>query len=465
MPDPVATPHQDTARQAAQAAEAAARSASGSAIPPNETAAALDAPSDTPQDPGPGRSAAPAPAAEEAAPERALPPVGSLGNDKRNAITARFRTARAETPPDDEAISDFTRSGGMPEDFRQAAGEQPAEGDGAPQPGNEPPAVAAPEPAPAPEPPKTVKIKVRGEEKEVPLDDVIAAARKAYAAEDYLDEAKGKLNEVNSLLRETKDRVTRPTQDGQPQATLNGAQPADPAQPVDPSLQPQESPVKKLVEAIQFGDPAEAEALLTNTIREAAKATTREEMLAQRIQQDTVKAQEAVKTFTETHADIANDRKSRAAVEADIQEQQAEDLKALNVDFNKIRQDGQPATPADIANYHRLLRANGYNVKSPAQMLETGIKNFLSWKGIKTPEPPADPTPPTPPQPPQQRNPAPRVEISVDRQRRPVTAQQLPQPPKPAPLPPPKPQDRSDVVKAMRELNASRRKQTLGIGA
>lgn len=481
---PVVTPHADTPRQVAQATEANERAINERArgvapIPANETAIALETAADAPQDPVEGTRSAlyPQPAAEPKADPKPAPKVASPFDDKRAAITARFRTERTTTAPETgrDEITDFTRSGGMPEEFRQFDQAVGAEAQAAPD--------AAPEAAPAPTSessdgaapadavpqtaPQTVKVKVNGQEIELPIEQVIAKAQIALASENILDEVKRLKNE----LIDRAQPPARPGQDGHHAAPQNGhhadltTQPAEPGQAADPALQHQESPIKKLIESIQFGDPNEAEPLLLNTIGQMTEAATRKAFLDARILDDAAAADRALNEFSKQHTDIANDPKARAVIEADIFEQQAKDLQALNVDFGKIRHDGRQATPADIANYHQILRSQGYNVRSPAQLLERAHGNFLEWtKGIK-PQPPADPPPPAPAPQQQQRSAAPRVEITVDRSQRRQAAVQQPSRPAPQPAPqPPAPQSRSDVVKAMKERNATRRGQTLGIG-
>ena len=459
MPDPVVTPHADTARQSAQAAEAGAREKAGTAIPAGETSEALAVAGDTEASHQPAPRAA-EPAAETE-PSRPAPKYGSLGDEKRAAIIARFRTERTETAEAErDDVSDFTRSGGMPEEFREAADAPAEEVAAAAEP--EPAAPAPAETAPAPEP-QLVEVTVRGEKKMVPLSEALSKAQIAYAADNYLDEARNRLESAKSLeneIRATRSApsgVTHPTAPNEPQTTEQP--PVD-----DPSRHP-ESPVKKLVEAIQFGDPAEAETLLVNTIREVSQATANQELESNRIREDAAAAKRALDKFKDDHKEIAEDPMARAAIEQNVLTQQVTDLSNLGVDLGKIRKDGRPATPADVSNYHQILRSQGHNVRSPGQLLEAAHSKFLEWKGIapKPPQPAADDPPPAPQPPQQQRTTAPRVEISVERQaRRQAAPQQPARPPAPVRQPEP-PRDRSDVVKAMQERRAAQRGQTLGV--
>ena len=452
--DTVVTPHTDTARQAEQVADAQ-KSAGANRIPAGETDLATATIGDVDSGPQPGL----APNAQPDAPQPKLPTVRSLNDEKRAAITAKWRTDRNEeaTGGDDaDALASTVRSAGLPPEFAQQAEPAPQ-----PQPEPEPePEVAAaePEPQPADSPPvenpspqQKYKIKVRGEEKEVSHEELIALARKAAAADDYLDEAKAKLNDVNTLLRETKNRAARPAQ-GQPQADPSQTQPT--GNPPDPmQVQPQDDPFGKLVETIQFGDPEEAKQLLQKTIGMTTAQMVQAGLQQARFRDEGARAAKTVKDFEAAHPDIAKDSKARAAIEQDIYDQQRADLDEIGVDPNTLRQDGLPATSADIAQAHRWFRVEQgmTSLKTPQQMLETAHDNFLEWKGIKK----ATPAVPTPTTPTSQPRVAPVVH--VDRTVRRQAIPQQPSPtatPRPAPAPAPAPQTmdgrRSSIVQAMK---------------
>ena len=379
--------------------------------------------------------------------------VRSKFDDKRAEITARFRTARTAEVADRDEISDFNREGGVPADFREAAGiaepepELPAE-EAAPEPQPEPAPVAAPQ---------TVRVKVRGQEMEVPLEEALGKARIAYAAEDYLDEAKGKLNEVNALLRQAKEQPARVGPNGQPQAAPLTAQPTEQPQPAPADLQPQESPFKKLVEAIQFGDPQEAEALFQNTLGAVAQNAVQQGLVGQRLRDEGARAMKTLNDFKDQNPELANDPMASAAIQAKIFELQVQDLQAIGVDPARIRPDGQSPTPGDIADAHKWYRSEGFSVRSPQIMLETARDNFLQWRGVKqepTPDPAAAPA----------AKAAPRVVVNRDERRQAIQ----PQPsrttaPREATPQPNQPRDRSDIVNSMKQQRAVKRGQTLGL--
>lgn len=421
--------------KAAQDAEGNARAEAG--IQPGDNTQALDVvDADGAAGGDEAARAAPAPAAEPA--ERTAPPVRSEFNSRRDEIAKRFRADRTtEAAEQADDISDFARSGLPPEfaappiNLEPAQAEQGEQAEGADAGADESQQAA---------PPQKVKIKVRGQELEVPLEDVLAKAQIAYAADDYLDEAKSKLDEVNNLLRSTKEQAPRPGQQGQHQAPQNGANP-QPSPATDPAAEHPGDEIDKLIETLQFGDPTEAKALLKNTISGEAGKAVSQELQSQRLRDEGTRAAKVLKDFEEAHPEIANDKRARAAIESDILDLQVEDIKALGIDPDKLRPDGNPPTPGDIAVAHRWYRANGFQVRSPQEMLETATKEFLNWKGVAG-DKPAGTAPRA----------APRVDVTVDRTARRQAIPQQPSrsaAPQPAtPAAPAQPRDRSEIVRA-----------------
>jgi hypothetical protein len=427
--------------KAAQEAEAAANRAAG--INPADRAAALDTGGDgVPQDPG--TRAAPSDPPQQQQP---LPPARTAFDNKRDAIHARFRTER--NAADAEAADDitaFARDGGMPQDFRQAAGEpEPAADvvdDVVADQGNE-----SGDPLPQP---RTVKLKVHGKEIEMPLEEALAKAQIAMAADNVLDEAKTRLKQVDELLAQTRDRATHAAQ---PNTTANGVQ--SEAFQAEQQTDPNQGNERKLAEVLQFGDPEEAETLLQNTIEQRAQQIVQRQLYEQRLAEEGSRTAKVLKDFEESNKEIAADPKARAVIEQTMLDLQREDLVALGLDPNRIRQDGQPPTPGDIAIAHRHYRATGYGVRPPQDILQAATDAYKSWKGIKDPTP-ADPA----------QKGAPRIDVSVDRTAR---RQAIPQQPsrtsaprtEQAPAEPPR--DRSSIVLAEKARRAKMRGQ-VGIG-
>lgn len=416
----------------AQEAEAKARAETG-ANNAAENLAAMDVAVDEPRgDPG-------APAPQKADPEqRKAPPVKAKFDDKRAEIINRFRSSKRNEAEDRDDISDFARSG-LPPELAPPAEE--------PEDQTEPePAAAAPEP----DAPTKIKLKVRGQDMELSLDEVIANAQKALASDNYLDEAKSKLKEVDDLLRSTRNQAPRPGQTGEHHADPNGAPKTEQQQQTeDQDPQHPEGSLDKLVDALQFGDREEATALLQNTIderanRAAAQAVT-QSLQSERLREEGARATKVLQDFEARHPEIANDKKARAAIESDILDYQVEDITALGVDLNRIRPDGQPPSAGDIALAHRWYRSQGIKVRSPSEMLEKATESYLDWKGVKAP---------TPPNPADPGNKAAPLVVTVDRTAR---RQAIPQQPGQSGAPPrdpaqtaPQPRDRSAIVHDMR---------------
>lgn len=423
-----------------QAAEATARTNAG--VQPGESLA-TDVIDDVGVDPAPSpqRQAQPEPEA------RPTPPARSQHDSRRDDIVARFRTDRAAIQDEQrDDITDFARSG-MPPEFTEPNAPVIEEIE------PEPAAATAPAPAAAPQ---KVKLKVRGQEIEVSLEEALAHAQISYAADNYLDEAKSKLGEVNQLLTQTRNSAPRAGQDGAHPAAPQGAKPTDPDDPaaVDPPQHP-EDPIDNLIQTIQFGDPEEAKVLLRDTIAgEATKAVSN--TLDQRALIDEgARTAKVLKDFEIANPEIAKDDMARAAIEARVLAIQREDIKALGIDPATMRPDGLPPTPGDIANAHRFYRAKGFKVTAPADMLQTATDSFLEWKGVKKPNTPADPAPQA----------QPRVDLTIDRSARRQAAPQQPTrtaAPQPAQTPQPaKPRDRSAIVESMRAKRAAPRGQIL----
>lgn len=419
--------------KADQEAEATARQAAGTN--PGEGADALVTIEDGPAlDPG----AAPAAQSTEPEPQRAAPPVKSKFDDKRNDIVARFRSDRGlEADGNRDEISDFARSG-MPPEFEPPAPVAEAE----PEPAADP---AAPDPIPdnPAAAPQKYKVKVRGQEQELTLEELTAKAQIALAADTYLDEAKTRLNEVDALFRETRNKATRASQEPQHPAAPNGTQSTE--QPSTAAGDPQhpEDKMAKLVETMQFGDPEEAKTRLQDTIAGQVSEAVQSTLQRQRFQDEGARTAKVLKDFQDQHPDIAKDSKARAVIEADVVEQQLADIVALGIDPAKLRPDGLSPTSTDIANAHRWYRNQGFKVRPPQELLETGMKNYLEWKGVAAPKPAAPAA-----------GAQPRVDVTVDRSARRAAIPQQPSrtvaPKQDARTQPTaQPRDRSSVVQAM----------------
>jgi hypothetical protein len=131
-----------------------------------------------------------------------------------------------------------------------------------------------------------IDVKVNGEVRQMKLSEVVAAAQKTVAADDYLATARATLEEARAARAEFR-AAQQPT--GQPAGAdaTPGAKAGDDQQTVDALAN---IDFGKLVEQIQYADPAEAGAALKATISEAVKAAgggqAVEEIVAQRVSEE-----------------------------------------------------------------------------------------------------------------------------------------------------------------------------------
>lgn len=420
--------------KAEQDAEAAARAS-------ERQTPVVEVPSEPATDTPVAEAAAPPPAPPSDEPPP--PPVKRelLPNDQRRAdIAARFRASRNE-PPDDGAPDPMRRAteADLPPEFQP----QPEPPPPAAEPVDEPePAVGEPG---VPAPPAKHKLKVRGREIEVTEEELFSAARKGLAGDDYLDEAKRKLDEINEYQR----TVTAP-RDGQPakppgvQKTTQAAEEtADPAE----GSEPPENPYAKLVEAIQFGDPGDAAAQLQTLVNTEATTRSKAALQDERMRNEAVRSQRVLEEFKGQHADLAQDPMARAAIETRLYDLQAEDLRKLGIDDATL-----PTNPAELSKWHLFYRTEGHTVRDAETLLKTARDDFLTWRGVEKEKPAAPKA-------------EPRIEVSVDRTARRASIPQQPTrtvTPKPNSVVADKPpRSRSDIIQAeivrrnkLRGLNA-----------
>lgn len=390
---------------------------------------------------------------EPDASDRIKPVVRSPKDEQRDAIIARFRQDR-QAAVEDEADSDaaqirkFTREGMPPE---LDAISEPAEAVIEPE-------VLVPEPEPAePEPvePQKVKVKVRGVETEITLDEAIAAAQKSLAADTYLEDAKSKLREVDSLLRATQQRATRPAQPaehhGEPQEAQTGS--AETTATDETGEHPADA-FAAAVEKIQYGDPKEAAASLQQLVAAEAGKQSKEALRFERTRNDEIRSQKVLKDFMAVHPDLANDEFASAAIEKRLFNLQKEDLLGLGIDDDKL-----PQNPAEIAKWHQYYRVEGHNVRNAETLLTTARDDFMKWKG------PAS-VPATQPAAVVVQGQTPKIAVTVDRTARRAAIPQQPTrtgTPKPDNVTNPVPvRERSDIVQQMKLTRAKPRQQILG---
>ena len=366
---------------------------------------------------------------------RPKPIVQSPKDRARDDIVKSFREQRnLKTDDDADEINKFTRSG-MPPELLALEDETLVQGE--PEEQEEQIEETQEELLEEEQVPAKRKLIIRGKEVEVTDEEFLALAQKAAAADDYLDEAKRKLKEVDELVRQTRTQAGRDsqtnTQNGQNNPQNNGQE--DPNAPGD---EHHVDPFEKVVETIQFGDLKEAARLLrevsTNPVD--TRKIAGEQLEQERMRNEAIRSQKILKEFEGQHPDLAKDQYALAAMRARLIELQTDDLKGLGLDEAQIPKSGD-----EIANWHMWYRQKGHSVRDVDVLLKTARDDFMAWRGVETKQPAATKTG------------APRVEVTVDRQQRRAAIQQQPSrtvAPKPDQVTQPTPQrDRSSIVQDM----------------
>jgi hypothetical protein len=378
----------------------------------------------------------------------------SLADNKRNAIVSRFKQQRDTSADDDVAELLAFANHGIPPELAKPAPQQKQRAApvdlGEPEPEHEPEPTTeekateftSDEPEPEPVKPAKRKLKVRGAEVELTEDELLAAAQRGLAGDSYLDESRRKLDEVNDLLRTTKTRA----EPASPSAVHPGAPAGTTAEP-SPGADSdgnttQKSPLTKVVELLQFGDPEEAAQELDRHIDNRAAQRSQATLQRERLRNETTRSARFLKEFADQHPDLANDGFASAAMERRLFELQREDLVQLAQQFGKD-DTAVPTSPAEIAKWHLYYRTEGHPVRDVPTLLKQSKDDFVKWKGTgKSNEPPTVKA-------------APRIEVQVDRSQRrqaiPTQPSRTGTPRPDAQQPANAPRDRSAIVREMQQ--------------
>lgn len=245
------------------------------------------------------------------------------------------------------------------------------------------------------------EVTVRGKKMLLTEDEIIAAAQKTLAGDSYLDEAKNLLAQAKEI------RATRTGADRQhPDGEVGAHDELDSA--ADGNAQHPEPLPVELVQKLQFGDPEEAARELADYVnrssKKAAVSTVEESGVERAFNQDLSRSQKALKAFTEANPDLADDEIAAMAIEKGMYDLYREDMVKLG-----LTEEQMPKTPAEIANWHRLYRINGYEVRDTKTLLEASKEKFVKWRG-------GTPAPQQQQQRQSEQNP--RVRVSVNRDAR-----------------------------------------------
>jgi hypothetical protein len=285
-----------------------------------------------------------------------LPQDHANPEDARAAIAAKFKRVRVDKEPPVETTGDFL-------DPSQTYGQVAAKKD-EPSPGDAP---VAGDPPPAP---TKRKLKVNGQERELTQEEIDAAAQKALAADDYLEQAKGKYKDAQQLLETTRVHVSRqnPADHAPAPSATEGDDPDGQHNPADP--------LKEAIEQIQYGDPDKAKEVLGKTIAEVATAAVKQVSWEDRRTQDVAADLRAHDDFVKKNPDLASDPISHAVIREQLLEGYREDLRSVGVPDEQI-----PTDPSKLANEHRRVKLQGQPVRSVVTLLNAAKDRLDAWRG------------------------------------------------------------------------------------
>jgi hypothetical protein len=218
---------------------------------------------------------------------------------------------------------------------------------------------------------RTIKVKVRHEIRELPENEVIAAAQKTLAGDGYLEEAR-------RLLEDAKQVVSRPHQGEDPaHANRQAGGNDDQSHQTDDDL--------ALAERLQFGSPDEAAAV----IAQLRKAGTTDPDAIRRAVYDTQRATDVTKAkrsydvFVRANEDLVKDPIAHAAMEAAFYNGLRQDLRTLGYTDEQI-----PRANERLVEAHRFHRIQGQDVRDTAALLEESkqaVERFRGPRGESTP--------------------------------------------------------------------------------
>lgn len=215
--------------------------------------------------------------------------------------------------------------------------------------------------------PRKIKVKVRHQERELTEDELIAAAQKTLAGDEYLEEARKLLEDAKQLA------PSRPHQDGDDAA--NTDRQAEEA--ADPSHQTDE----QLAERLQFGLPEEA----AEVIKQLRKSGTTDPGEIQRAVYDSqrnvdvTKATRAYEKFVSANGDLVKDPIAHAAMEAAFYNGVRTDLRKLGYTDEQL-----PTATAKLVEAHRFHRIQGQDVRDTAALLEDSKLTVEKFRGAKS---------------------------------------------------------------------------------
>lgn len=362
--------------------------------------------------------------------------------DRINGIASRIRGRRTREAI--EATGDFTDPaqtyGNLPIEGQEPEVEQAGE--------DEPEQPEQPEqPAAAPVEPRKFRIKVRGQDRELTEDELIARAQKVESADDYLAESRRILDEAKARRRVGQN--VAPSEDGIDNGDNGeaGAREGNTGGDTDDIEE-----LAGVIEEIQLGDPREAATKIAKVIDDRVRNGARTVSFEDQVSADFSRSMSEYEAFVKANPELVKDEATIGAVRSLLFDEYRKDLRALGLSDDEI-----PKNPEHLAGVHRVHRVRTGRLRDTTSLLKATKESFQSWREGK---PAASPARPSVTQQPASRTPSPnvgsdgRVRVTVDR-----TANRQAMPPQTprgssapqAPAQPSQPMTRSQAIQQMRE--------------
>lgn len=361
--------------------------------------------------------------------------------DRLNGIASRMRGRRTRAAI--EATGDFTDPSQTYGDLPIEGQEQEADGEQAGGAEPEPPAP----PADAPVEPRKFRIKVRGQDRELTEDELIARAQKVESADDYLAESRRILDEAKARRRSGQN--VAPSEDDIDNGDDGGAETRGGNTGGDPDGIDE---LAGVIEEIQLGDPREAATKIAKVIDDRVRNGARTVSFEDQVKADFSRSMSEYEAFVKANPELVKDEATQGAVRALLFDEYRKDLREIGLKDDEI-----PTNPEHLAGVHRVHRVRTGRLRDTTALLTAAKGSFQSWREGK---PAASPARPSGTQQPASRTPSPnvgsdgRVRVTVDR-----TANRQAMPPQTprgssapqAPAQPSQPMTRSQAIQRMRE--------------
>lgn len=357
----------------------------------DENRGANDLPDDRsePNEIEPGQSREPT--REEKTEETEKPKQVSKYQDKRSAIYAKAKANR------DQADEDTNIDGLSDERERMVWGDKvetraDREARRREERGEVEETTTEPEERAVEAPESRMKLKVRGQDVELPQDEVIALAQKAAAAGDILEHAKQLRAEQMQILENLKAAGGKPTPAGD--------QASESAQTGDQAKQPDDTELDDIIDRIQVGSPEDAKQALAkygeNIVnRVMERIGNIDEHIEQTIRVNDENSQrqremtETLTRFTKDNPEFAKSQSMQTALATEAMSTMRENMRSIGVQDSSIegikRERGLNDIQA-VAYAYRWLRGQGHELPDNETVLRTSATRLREQFGIQKQE-------------------------------------------------------------------------------